>query len=327
MAITKASDFQIYEEQFFGGFNEKLKQNTDAFNADSAGTIVLKSKTMKGNYEQESFFSSIASLVTRQDITSVAAATDLIFDQNEIARVKLHRKIGPVAYTLKSFKQAGLSPEMASFVLGEQAAKAVMVEQINSALAAAANAMVTNTNILNDVSGASGTCTFTNLIGTLRKFGDAHQNIQAWVMHSTQWFDLGLDAVAESVDSVVSDIVRVFNVPTLGKRVVVTDSASLIKTADTPDSYYVLGLVPNAVSCVETEAETMVMDLVSGLEQIAYRLQGEYAYNLGLKGYTWDIANGGANPSAANLATGSNWDKVAADDKDTSGVILKCIAA
>jgi hypothetical protein len=70
-----------------------------------------------------------------------------------------------------------------------------------------------------------------------------------------------------------------------------------------------------------------VMDLVSGLEQISYRLQGEYAYNLGLKGYTWDIANGGANPSAAALATGTNWDQVATDDKDTAGVILKCIAA
>jgi hypothetical protein len=216
---------------------------------------------------------------------------------------------------------------MASFLLGEQAAKAVMVEQVNSVLAAAANAMVTNTGILNDVSGTSGTCTFTNLANTLRKFGDAHQNIAAWVMHSTQWFDLGLDAIATSVDSVVSDIVRVFEVPTLGKRVVVTDSASLIVTADTPDSYYVLGLVENGASCVDTEAETMVMDLVSGLEQISYRLQGEYAYNLGLKGYTWDIANGGANPSAAALATGTNWDQVATDDKDTAGVILKCIAA
>jgi hypothetical protein len=165
------------------------------------------------------------------------------------------------------------------------------------------------------------------LIGTLRKFGDAHNNIRTWVMHSTNWFDLGLDSVANSVDSIVSDIIRVMDVPALGKRFVITDSASLIATGDTPDSYYVLGLVENAVSCVETEAETLIVDPVSGLEQLVYRIQGEYAYNLGLKGFTWDITNGGANPTDNSVATGSNWDKTVTDDKDLAGVVLRCIAA
>jgi hypothetical protein len=60
---------------------------------------------------------------------------------------------------------------------------------------------------------------------------------------------------------------------------------------------------------------------------LVVRVQAEYAYSLGIKGFKYDVANGGANPDATAVGTASNWDKVATDKKDLAGVILKCQAA
>ncbi|NNA37726.1 hypothetical protein HBO97_24845, partial [Pseudomonas lundensis] len=44
-------------------------------------------------------------------------------------------------------------------------------------------------------------------------------------------------------------------------------------------------------------------------------------FGLGLKGFTWDTANGGKSPTSAELATGTNWDLVANSIKGSAGVI------
>lgn len=41
-----------------------------------------------------------------------------------------------------------------------------------------------------------------------------------------------------------------------------------------------------------------------------------------MKGFAWDVANGGANPTDNALATGSNWDMTATSFKDLAGVSL-----
>ena len=55
------------------------------------------------------------------------------------------------------------------------------------------------------------------------------------------------------------------------------------------------------------------------------RLQGEYAYNVGVKGTAWDVANGGVNPDDATLGTGTNWDSVMDDVKDLAGVHIETL--
>jgi hypothetical protein len=73
-----------------------------------------------------------------------------------------------------------------------------------------------------------------------------------------------------------------------------------------------------------TETGDIVLDDVTGLDVLIKRLQGEFAYNNGLKGYQWDVSSGGANPNATNVGTGAYWDVVASDNKNTAGVVLKC---
>ena len=49
-------------------------------------------------------------------------------------------------------------------------------------------------------------------------------------------------------------------------------------------------------------------------------IKGEFSFNLGIKGYTWDKANGGKSPNDTAIALSSNWDRVATSHKDTAGV-------
>jgi hypothetical protein len=327
MATSLASDFKVYQEQFFGGMTETLQQAADVMNEVSRGAIAMTTERMKGDYEQESFFKSLSTLVSRQDITSTAAATALKLTQGEKVGVKLHRKIGPVEVTRKAFLQIGEDPELASFILGQQTAQAAAENMLNAGLLAARVALVNVAAVLNDVTGATvKTTTHKNLINTLRKFGDKQGRIVAWVMHSTNWFDLGIDGVDNQIDSIAADIIRVLDVPGMGRPLIVTDSPSLIATADTPDSYFVLGLTPMGLELIFTEDQYITTEEVTGGEQIINRIQGEYAFNASVKGFAWDIANGGANPTDSALGTASNWDQVVTSEKDLAGVVLKCQA-
>lgn len=327
MAIGKASDFKIYQEEFFGGMTEKLQQNAQGIAEQSKGAIVIKAHEHRGDYEKESFIKSLSALVSRQDITSTSAVTDTALTQDDEIRVKVHRKIGPVAQAKKAFKMISEDPRVLSFILGQQQAQAVAEDMLNTGLAAAANGIANVSALLNDDTAATvKTVTHTSLLQTLALFGDRADRIVAWVMHSTQFFDLGIQAIADQVDTVASGVIQAYNVPGFGRPLLVTDSASLIVTGDTPDSYFVLGLAQDGLQLLQSEEMEVLTEDVSGLEQIVIRYQGEYAYSVGLKGYQWDTTNGGANPSAAAVATGSNWDKVASSNKDTAGVILKCQA-
>ena len=72
----------------------------------------------------------------------------------------------------------------------------------------------------------------------------------------------------------------------------------------------------------ESEGRDVVNDTITGQENIIERVQGEHAFNLGLKGYAWDVPNGGANPDDTALELGTNWDLVATDIKSTAGVAV-----
>ena len=68
MAVGDYTNFEIYEDEFYGQLNETLQQNSAVFNAASANTIVLETDPSVGNFQKEAFFQSIGSgLVSRRD--------------------------------------------------------------------------------------------------------------------------------------------------------------------------------------------------------------------------------------------------------------------
>ena len=138
-------------------------------------------------------------------------------------------------------------------------------------------------------------------------------------MQGTTWHKLVGQAIANSTNLFVAGNVRVVDI--LGKVTVVTDAPSLMQ-AGTPNKEIILSLVPGAALVHDSRDQVSNVETTNGKGRIETTIQTDYSFGLGLKGYTWDTTNGGASPTDAELATGTNWDKTAASIKHTAGVAL-----
>ena len=322
MAIGHSGlNWVVYHEQFFGGMTEVLMQQTNVFNGASANALRLVPRMLRGHYEQEAFISEISTLVTRRDIASVAAATDLPMDSDEFVGVKLNRKIGPVANTLDRWRKIAEDPETMSLLLGRQSGVAVAADYVNSLLIALEAALSGQSALIHDeTAGGTTTLQYTSLVDGLSKVGDRANNIVAWVMHSKPFFDLFKDGITNyQVENVAGVQIQEGSIGSLNRPIVVTDSSALV-ISGTPTNYSTLGLFMDGGTVDESEDQEMESELVTGLENLVMRMQGEYAFNVRLRGFQWDITNGGANPTDAALGTASNWDKIATDNKSLPGV-------
>lgn len=325
MAIGKASDMVIYQAEFQSGLIEGLNQNVALFNEQTRGAIQLVPAALKGHFGKAAFFKDVSSLVTRRDITSTAGVTDLAMTQDENISVKLNRKIGPVAQTLDAIKKAGLTEAQASFAFGQLAASRKLKDMVNSALIAVEAAIQGNTAMNLDITGeGTKTASTSSLVRTLAKFGDMAGDIVCWIGHSKPYYDILNGMISDKVTGLADLVTIQGGIPaTLGRAFVITDAPALTDAnGSAADTYNTLGLVAGAVVVTESEADSFATEIVTGLENLARRFQSEYAYNVECKGFKWDIANGGINPSDATLGTTTNWDKVSYDDKLTAGVRL-----
>lgn len=325
MAIGKYTDMVIYQEEFQTGLVEKVTQFLQVFNEATRGAIRLVPNALKGHYSKGAFFKDVANLVTRRDISSTAAATDLAMTQDEVISVKLNRKIGPVSQTLDAIKKAGLTEAEASRVFGALAGERKMRDMLNSGLIALETAIQAVTAMNLDITGETLKTAHTKALArALAKFGDAGQDIVCWVSHSKPHSDVLIGLIDDKVTG-LADIVTIQGaIPAfLGRPAIVTDSPALLDlNGSLTDTYNTLGLVQDALTVEESEDESFVTEIVTGLENLSRRWQAEYAYNVKVKGHKWDVTNGGINPNDATLGTTTNWDKVASDDKLTSGVRL-----
>jgi hypothetical protein len=335
MATGTLSDFVVYDDQFQSGQFETLQQSLAVFNDASGGAITLTNRSLQGHYARDAFIKEAGTFVARRDPTSVAAVTDSPLQQAENLNVKLNRRFGPVSQTRDAWRKIATDPQTLSFILGQRFASDKVHDQINRAIMAVVAAMAGNDNATTGVvenpaaSGSANSVSHAHMIAALARFGDAGDRITAWVMHSRQWYDLLKGAVADKITDVAN--VAIFNaqIGSLNRRVIVTDSTALTGTvAGTGgyDYYNVLGLTANAVAVMDSEEDSIVADTITGLQNIVDRVQGEFAYNIGVKGYAYQTA-AGANPDDSTLGATASWAKVAADNKNTAGVLLRVRAA
>lgn len=326
MAIGTLANFKIYNDQFNGGVVETLTQVSDIFNEQSRGAIQLGTEYSRGHFQYESFFQT-GDWVSRRDITSVADVEDGPITQGEFVSVKVNRKFGPKAMTLDAFKKIGetdVDNETLSFMLGTQVAKDMQVEMANGALAALVAALgqtAVATDVKYTVPSNGDIGAGDALIEGIALFGDRADLIECWVMHSKVFYKLVGNQFAGNIFGVSAVSIAEGTAATLGKPVVIIDSPSLY--AGSPRNYYTLGLTRGALQLDYSEPATVVSQLVTGKENLAVRVQGEYAYNYTMKGFAWDVQNGGVNPTNNALGTGTNWDKVVASYKDLPGVLIQ----
>jgi hypothetical protein len=327
MAIGTKSDFVIYPQQFWGGVVETLQQNTDAFNAASNGAIRLVTRSILGDFEKESFLKSTASLISRRDVTAVTSVTDTKLSAGEMAGVKVNRRLGPVSQSRDAFRKIGVSPDEFSFMLGQQAGPAIAIDYINVAVGAVRAAVLNQGASLKYDATADTTKTLnhTAIVGGMAKFGDRSARLICLVMHSKPYFDLMKQQIADKLFEVAGATVYAGTIATFGKPTVVIDSPNLFTVPSSGTTTYdVLALVENAVEIAESEERDIISQPVTGLENLVDRIQGEYAFNVRVKGCAYDYTTKGANPTDTVLFTNNSWTSVVADIKELPGVDVLC---
>ncbi len=328
MAIGSISNFQIYNVELHTAMTEVIAQVVDLFNASSGGAIVLRQDRGMGDYKKESFFANIADLVGRRiDTDTTTGLTDKALAQSERVKVKLKRRVEPVAVTLDALEESGFyggadvdtGNSEFSFMLGQQIGAEIAQKYLDAAVMAVNAAIGSQATIIHDYS-ATGDITHGQINVANAKLGDRSSRIKTYVMYSKVYHDLIGQAMTDKVVEVANVAIVSGSTFGLGRRIVVADVADLFNATPTPDQYTSLGLVENAVEVIQDRPLDLIAVPVTGLPNLITRIQGEYSFTVGVKGFTWDVTNGGRNPTDTALGTTTNWDKVCTDLKNGPGV-------
>jgi hypothetical protein len=314
------SQMQVFNQYVMPATIETLGQMVDKFNAASNGTIRLTTAGFDGDFLQESFFAAIHSAQRRVDRYAAqgsASPTDLT--QLKHVSVKVAGGFGPIRFEPSQLTWLQKPTAEGIEVASRNFAEALLRDQLNTAIAGLVAAIENQAAATNDISaGTNAVITYNTINGAHAKFGDRSMDILANVMTGSMLHKL--------VDQNLTNTARLFYaqgvqvVDILGKAVIVTDAPAL-SVAGSPGKDKVLGLVSGAATVFDGGDVISNIDTSNGQTRIETTMQVDYSFGLGLKGYAWDEANGGKSPTDAELATGSNWDKVSSDIKNTAGVI------
>lgn len=321
MALT---DMTVFNDHLYTVITETIDQQVQLFNDASGGTITLTTKRNTGDFAEKASFKAISGLIRRRDSYGTGDISPVSLQMIKESSVKVAGGTPPIVFEPQQFTWIQQNPEMAAVVIGKQFAEGLLQDYLNSGLAAARAAVVqAGTPVLYTVP-SNGGMSLQALNRGAQKFGDRSQAIQAWVMHSTPLHDLYDQALSNTSQLFEFGTVQV-RTDGMGRRFIVTDSPSLAITTSSPvtTDYYTLGLTQNAIVIEDNDDFFANTETTNGKENILRSWQAEYTFNQSLKGYTWDTANGGKSPTAAELATGTNWDKTASSFKDTLGVVVK----
>lgn len=313
------SDMQVFSEFAQTAATETIRQQADLFNAASQGVITLVPSAHEGDYGDETFWQNISGLVRTRNAYGSGSVAAVPLTQATMTHVKVAGGTPPILFEPQQLSWIQKNQEEAGAVIGEQLGIGMTAKMLNVALSAGVASVTNNAAMVSTQTG--GTLARGGLVTASALFGDRSGDIAAWVMHSKPMHDLMGQNIANAE--------RLFEIGNVsiqtdgfGRLMFMTDSPSLVNTTPDPDTYNTLGLVEGGIRVGDNNDLYTNPDESNGEENIQRTLQSEFTYNVGVKGYSWDKANGGPSPDEAALGTGTNWDKVATDDKDTAGVLI-----
>lgn len=313
------SQMQVFNEYIMPATIETLGQMVDKFNGASGGAIRLTTGNFDGDFLQESFFAAIHSAQRRVDryaAQAAASATDLT--QLKHSSVKVAGGFGPIRFEPSQLTWLQKPTAEGIEVASRNFAEALLADQLNTAIAALVAAISNQASATNDVSAGPAAVTYAAMNNAHALFGDRSGDLVAQVMTGQMYHKLVGQNLVNTPQLFQAQNVRVVDI--LGKMVVVTDAPALY-AAGTPNLNKVLSLAEGAAIVFDGSDVISNIETSNGQTRIETTMQVDYTFGLGLKGYAWDETNGGKSPTDAELATGSNWDKVATDIKHTAGVI------
>lgn len=310
MATTVNTDLVIYDDLVQTSYLERRQDVIEIFNQQGFGALTLTNDVVVGDYSKQAFYKIGGSIVHR-DVNSTSTVTPDNIDADEMVDVKVPWRYGPYAATEESFKRRGIAPAEFSRLIGVDMADAQTEGQVTFAMNALQGAIGSNSNMI--TTGDISTDGKTVLTKGMRKFGDRFGRLAGWVMNSEIYFDIVDQAIADKIYEEAGMVIYGGQPGTLGKPVLVTDTA--------PDDI-IFGLQGGACRLRESQAPGVRSYEIDDQENLAMGYRGEGVVNVGVMGYSWDVASGGANPAFADLATTANWDKYATSDKLTAGVMI-----
>lgn len=314
------SQMQVFNEYIMPATIETLGQMVDKFNAASAGSITLTTSGFDGDFLQESFFAAIHTAQRRVDryaAQSAATATDLTQLRN--SSVKVGGGFGPIRYEPSQLTWLNKPTTEGIEVASRNFAEAMLRDQLNTAIAALRAAIVNQgaATTVDITAGTNAVITYNTLNDSHALFGDRSGDLVAQVMTGSMYHKLIGQNLTNARQLFLAQGVTIVDI--LNKAVIVTDAPALT-VAGAPGTDTVLSLATGAATVFDGGDVISNIETNNGQQRIETTMQVDYSFGLGLKGYSWDEANGGKSPTDAELATGTNWDKTATDIKHTAGV-------
>lgn len=319
------SDLAVYSEYAYSAFSETLRQQIDLFNAATEGAILLQGAAHQGDYSDVAFFAKVTGgLVRRRNAYGSGPVAEKVLKHLVDTSVKVAAGTPPVRLDKGQFLWIQQNPEVAGAAMGQQLAKDTLADMLNTGLGGcyAALAQVAS-NVYDATANAAPNNgpNWVNLNNGQALFGDQSSQIAVWIMHSAPMHKLYGNNLTNGERLFTYGTVNVMRDP-FGKMLVMTDSQNLIE-AGTPNIYHILGLVPGAIYIGQNNDFDANEEAKNGNENIERTYQAEWSYNLGVKGFSWDKANGGHSPTDASLFSAASWDRYATDKKDLAGVIVE----
>lgn len=319
------SQMAVFNKYIMPATIETLAQKVEQFNAASAGSIRLTTEGFEGDFLQESFYAAIHSAQRRVDryaAQTSAAPTDLT--QLKHSTVKVAGGFGPVRFEPSQMTWLNKPTAEGVEVASRNFAEALLKDQLNTSVSALV-AAIGNQGVATTVDvSATKKADYVAVNDSHALFGDSSSNLVAQVMDGVSFHTFIGQNLVNSATLFQAGNVRVVDV--LGRVIVVTDAPALYTAAvtspSTPAKRRILSLAAGAATVHDSRDIISNIETSNGQTRIETTLQIDYTFGLGLKGYTWDEASGGKSPLDSEIATGSNWDKIATDIKNTAGVMV-----
>lgn len=313
MALTA---LEVFEKTVYGVGQELIKENTEIFNGNSRGAIVLSDKSISGDFEQSMNLILGQDLIKARNPYANTSLTAKGFSRVKDNAVKMGLGIHPIEWTNAEFNWVKQNPELA----GVKIARAVSQQTVKYMAEVAIGAIATCLNSNNAVKTTipNGTkLTHLDLIKAVKPMGDQYNSIELFVMHSTQYFDL--------VETTFKNTERLFDFGgitimrnALGQTFLITDNKSLVTT----DADYTLGLKKGSVFVgYEQDYEAEILPVV-GKENLGKIYQAEWTSTLKVSNYRYKTTDTMNGLSYSAITTASNWERISSQVKDETGVII-----
>jgi len=301
------SQMQIYNTEIQTSTIEMVDQMVLNIASASRGAIQLTSIRNMGDFAKTAMWQNLSAARRRVDrFAAIASAPVTNLVQIENVGVKVAGAYGPVLLEPSQITWLQEDPASAIAAISRYFAESLVQDQLNTGILSAIAAINNQAALVNDVLTAKISQSAIN--GSHAKFGDMSQMLVCDIMQGQTYHKLVDQGLANGNELFKAENVTIVDI--LGKAVVITDAPALLDLATTPDQDLVLSLVAGGLEVSDNSDLITNLDTTNGNTRIETTFQADYTFNVKLKGYAWDVANGGSSPLDAELATGSNWDIV-----------------